>query len=75
MLLAKEADGDHASEGNDEKDDQYSRRKQQRQMVGKAAPIASLFIDWLFVARDGVDAKTEVQAAGRRALRARRGRR
>lgn len=39
----------------------------------KAAPIVSAFIDWLYTARDEGDARTEVQAAGRRALR--RGRR
>ena len=35
----------------------------------KAAPIASVFIDWLFAVRDEEDASTEVQTAGRRALR------
>ena len=38
----------------------------------KAAPIANVFIDWLFAARDEEDAKAEVQAARRRALRGRR---
>ena len=38
----------------------------------KVAPIASVFIDWLFSARDEEDAKAEVQAARRRALRGRR---
>ncbi len=35
----------------------------------KAAPIASVFIDWLFAARDEEDARTEVQTAARRSLR------
>ena len=38
----------------------------------KAAPIASVFIDWLFAARDEEDAEAEVRTVGRRALRNRR---
>ncbi len=39
----------------------------------KAAPIVSVFIDWLFAARDEEDARAEIPAAARRTLR--RGRR
>jgi len=39
----------------------------------KAAPIVKVFIDWLFAARDEEDARAEVPAVARRALR--RGRR
>lgn len=35
----------------------------------KAAPIVSVFIDWLFAARDEEDARAEVPAVARRALR------
>lgn len=38
----------------------------------KAAPIASVFIDWLFAVRDEEDARAEVQPGGRRASQARR---
>lgn len=39
----------------------------------KAAPIVSVFIDWLFAARDEEDARAEIPAAARRSLRRGRG--
>jgi hypothetical protein len=35
----------------------------------KAAPIVSVFIDWLFAARDEEDARAELPAVARRAQR------
>jgi LysR family glycine cleavage system transcriptional activator len=35
----------------------------------KAAPIVSVFIDWLFAARDEEDARAEVPAVARRSQR------